>query len=493
MTRLLSALFAVPLLWCQAEGRYYYASIALKGAAGVRSGTVTVSKQSGARFSIDNPAAPGQTLPLAASTSGAVLAGSPAAGTPLLFVAVRAGDAVALGAGEWSAVMISLEGAKPRGLRTAFLDFAVSPAGELSKAAVVSHEAGVDDLCRAESIDLKAAGKASLEILGINHALAIAAAGDMFIATSSAPANPSLVIGLRRDRDATTMALRGSYALAEIGARNSFSFAPDRARFFSTMGVLEAMGGQARVSQRVTLADSAVQFRGAAAYMVSAGGGTFSPRLDQRRRNLAVAGDVFITAQVAEAGQLSLLHGIGIGLRVVEMIPPVLAAQATAQGDVVSLYGRNLEGVQVRIGGQPATIAQAWPNQINVKATAPLNVELDWQGGRTAAVSVAITATTPEFAAAPAVPGGLIVPAVAGAPGDTIELGITGAAPPAGFSLLFDGVPGQVVSSALAAGATRVKVTLPKNLTPAMQVNVALAAPGHYVDLGDIAVSRPVK
>jgi hypothetical protein len=118
--------------------------------------------------------------------------------------------------------------------------------------------------------------------------------------------------------------------------------------------------------------------------MVSAGGGTFSPRLEQRRRNLAVAGDVFITAQVAEAGQLSLLHGIGIGVRVVEMIPPALAAQATAQGDVLSLYGRNLEGAQVRIAGQPVAIAQAWPNQLNVKLAAapasPLSVELDWQG-----------------------------------------------------------------------------------------------------------------
>jgi hypothetical protein len=333
--------------------------------------------------------------------------------------------------------------------------------------------------------------------MGINHAMAIAAAGDMFIATSSAPANLSLVIGIRRDRDATTMALRGSYALAEIGARNSFSFAPDRARFFATMGVFEAMGGQARVSQRVTLADSAIQFRGSAAYMVSAGGGTFSPRLEQRRRNLAVAGDVFITAQVAEAGQLSLLHGIGIGVRVVEMIPPALAAQATAQGDVLSLYGRNLEGAQVRIAGQPATVAQAWPNQLNVKLAAapasPLSVELDWQGGRTSPVPVTVTATAPEFSAAPPVPGGLIVPASAGAPGDTIELGITGAAPPTGFSVLFDGVPGQVVSSALTGGTTRVKVTLPKNLTPAMQVNVALAAPGHYVDLGDISVSRPAK
>ena len=77
--------------------------------------------------------------------------------------------------------------------------------------------------------------------------------------------------------------------------------------------------------------------------------------------------------------------------------------------------GANLEGTQVRIAGQPAAVTQAWPNQLNVKLaaapTSPLSVELDWQGGRTPPVPVAVAATPPEFSAAPAAPGGLIVPA----------------------------------------------------------------------------------
>ena len=39
----------------------------------------------------------------------------------------------------------------------------------------------------------------------------------------------------------------------------------------------------------------------------------------------------------------------------------------------------------------------------------------------------------------------------------------------------------------------QVKVTLPKNITASQQVNVALAVPGYYVDLGDIAVARPAR
>ena len=503
MIRLLFCLgCAAPMLWCQAEGRYHYASLTVKSGVAfqalVHSGTISVGKQAGARFTMEHPAAPGQALSLVASQSGSLLAGAPTAGAPELFVAMRAaevGQPVTLAPGEWSAVMIAVAGGKPRGLSTAFIDFTVASSGANMNASLVAHQAAVDDMCRREAIVLQ---PGALEILGIKYELLMAAAGDMFLAVSTAPAHPSLLIALRRDPDVSTMWMRGVYALAEIGARNSFSFAPDQARFFGTMGTVEANGGQARVSQQVTLADSAVQFRGSAAYMVTAGGaGAFSPRLEQRRRNLAVGpdGSMFITAQVAEAGQLSLLHGVGVGIRVAEFPPPSLAPRATAQGNVVSLYGRNLEGTRVFIGGQPAAIVQAWPNQVNIKlATAPaspLTVELEWQRGRTSAVSVALAAAPPDFAAAPASPGGLIPPAQPGAPGDTIEIGITGAALPSGFAVLFDGVPGHVVSSALAGGSTQLKVTLPKSLTPSVQVNVALAVPGHYVDLGDIAVSRP--
>ena len=464
MNRVLLLLIAgAAAAWCQAEGQYRYASLTVKAGvsfqAVVRSGAVAVGKQAGARFTMAHPVAPGQSLAVAASPSGSVLAGSPASSSgssPELFVALRApapGKTPVLAAGDWSAVMISLEAGTPRGLRTSFLDFSVSADGAIGNGAAVSHEAAVDDVSRAEATEVKVGESGTLVLLGLKHSMALAAAGDMFLATSSSPAHPSLVIAVRRDRDATTMAVRGAYALAEIGARNSFSFAPEQARFFAAMGTLEAVDGLARVSQRVILPDSATEFRGLAAYMLTGGGaGTFSPRLEQRRRNLAVSGDgsVLLFAQVAEPGRLSLLHGIGIGVRVVETAPPVLAATGTAQDNVVSLYGQRLQGVQVRVSGQPAAIAHAWSNQIDVKLAAapvsPLSVEIDWQGGRMAPVSVSLSAAPPEFAVAPSAAGGLVAPTQAAAPGETIELGVTGAMPPAGFALLFDGIPGQVVS-----------------------------------------------
>lgn len=502
MTRFLFFLGAAPLVWGQAEGRYFYASMSVKTGvaftAAVRSGSADIPKQSAARFSMDEPGVAGRVLQLAATQNGNFVVGGPSTGTPELFVAVRAPAQPAMPVqGDWSAVLIALEGGKARGLRTAFVDFNVAFNGVGPKAAAISHESAVDDLCRMESVDFKLAGTA-LELAGVKYTAAVGGAGDVMLATSSTPANPTLLIAVKRDREATTMAVRGAYALAEIGARNSFAFAPDQARFFSTSGIFDAYSGQGRLAQRVMLADSSMEFQGLAAYMVSYGGaGTFSPRLEQRRRNFAVSGDgnVLITAQVAEDGKLSLLHGIGVGVRLTEPNPPVLAAKATVQGDVVSLYGRDLDRVQVVMGGQPAQVVQAWPNQINVKLSAapasPFQVELDWVGGRTKPVSVAVSPAPPDFANAPSAPGGFIAPQQPGAPGDTIELGITGAPPPTGFALLFEGMPGHVQSTKHEGGLTHVKVTLPKGLAPAAQVNVALSAPGHYVDLGDIPVSRP--
>ena len=506
MKRLVFFLTSAPLVWCQAEGRYHYAAISVKSGvtfqAAVRSGSVSIARQTAPRFTFDDPSAPGRALSLAASQSGAILAGATPAGAPGLFVALRApqpGQSVALAPGEWSAAMISFDGRRARGLRTAFLDFTIEFNGAFANAAMVSHEAAVDDVSRAEPVELKLVDPGSLEINSWKHVVAIAAQGDMFLATSSAPAHSSFVIAVRRERDASTMAMRGAYALAEIGARNSFAFAPDQARFYSTVGTFLANLGQGRLSQHIALGDSVTQFAGSAAYMVSSGGaGIFSPRFEQRRRNLAVAGGggIFITAQVAEAGQLLLLHGVGVGLLVRETTPPALASRATAQGNIVSLYGRELDDLQVLIGGQPAEIVQAWPNQINVKLAAAspastLSVELEGPWGRTAPSTITIGAALPEFASAPAVPGGMIAPAQPGSPGDTIQLGITGAVPLAGSRVLFDGLPGTVVSSSLVGGATQLRVMLPRNLTPAQQVNVAIAAPGYYIDLGDIAVSRP--
>ena len=507
MIRLLFyTLAGASLLWPQAAARYHYASFSVKNA---RSGSMSSSPDPAApRFSLDHPGAPGTALSLAASATGLVLVGTPVSAAPELFVALRAPEpsqAVALAAGEWSAVMLSLVGGKPRGLTTAFLDFSVGFNGAISTATIVSHEAAVDDVSYAQTsaappvVSLPPGGLGSLEIFGVKWDLLAAAAGDMFLAVSPAPTHPGLIVALRRDRDATTMAVRGSYALAEIGARNSFSFAPDQARFFATNGTLDTAGsGVATLSQRLIQADRAPsQFQGSAAYMVSAGGaGSFSPRLEQRRRNLAISenGAVMIAAQVAEPGHLSLLHGIGIGVRTLATRDPVLAPSATAQGNVVSLYGRALDGAQVFVGGQPASIVMAAPNQLNIKLSAPpvspLSVELESQGRRLPPVSIAIASAPPDFASAPPAPGGFTGPAQPVHPGDTIDITVTGAAPPAGTAVLFDGLPGQVLSSAPAAGATQFKVTLPKGLAPAPQVSVALSSPSFYTDLGDIAVVR---
>ncbi len=192
MIRLLFLLAcAAPMLWCQAEGRYHYASMTVKSGvafqAAVRSGAVSVGKQAGARFTLDHPASPGQALSLVASQSGSLLAGAPAAGVPGIFLAMRAAEAgqpVTLVPGEWSAVMIAVAGGKPRGLSTAFVDFTVASSGAILNASLVEHQAAVDDMCRREAIVLQ---PGALEVLGIKHEILLAAVWPFWLASHLSP------------------------------------------------------------------------------------------------------------------------------------------------------------------------------------------------------------------------------------------------------------------------------------------------------------------
>lgn len=521
------------------EGRYHYVSFTVKPGAAFQARTQTglmtlaadkLRERKGARFVTDYPG--GAPVALTATPSGAILAGG-GAGSPELFIALRApaeADTVRLAVGEWSAVAIALGASgKPRGLATAFVDFSVGPSGVPADWQVLSHEAGVDDVTRLDKAAVakfasQPGGKGMMEIaagaspLAGRHDLLLAASGDLFVAIPAA--GPGIVIAIRRDRDANTMTLRGAYALTEIGARTSFAFAPDAARFFSTSGRIEASGGTAKLSQRVQPLgppDRAIEFQGQLAYMVGPGGaGSLSPRLEQRRRNLALGDNLLISAQVAEAGQLSLVHGIGIAIRLLE--PPragELAPRAVATGTTLSLYGRNLtpaakgaaEGLQVIVDGQPAPVLLAAPNQINVGLGAPpaagvkLKVEIEPPGQqRIGPVEVAVDAAPPGFDAAPATTGGIVAPAQAPRPGDAIELRLTGALPPAGAAILIDGQPASAASAAVPyrgkdpalVGTASIKVTIPSSVNPGPAVGVALATSDAYIDLGEIAIApRP--
>lgn len=557
MRRALGLLAAAGLVGAQTpaapppvEGRYHYASFTVKPgvafAAKTQAGLLTLSAdklrdRKGAQLTIDHPAAAGASLAVTASAAGGLLAGGSSSGgaaanaSPELFVAMRAPgetETVTLSAGEWSGVAVMLAEGKPRGLTTAFVDFSVGRNGVPGEWQVLSHEAAVDDVVRARKsavskFSLQPGGRGMIEI-GANGAgsplagrydLMAAAGGDFLIASPPTGA-AGLIVALRRDTDANTMTLRGPYALSEIGARMSFAYAPDAARFFSTTGRLEAFGGTAQVSQRVGQPDRVTEFHGQVAYMVGpGGGGSLSPRLEQRRRNLAVGAGaaVLLTAQVAEAGQLSLLHGIGVAVRLLE--PPAtgeLSAQALVSGEAISLYGRNLtaaaDGLQVLVGGQPATVMLAAPNQINVRPGGPLaagskvRIEIESPGrprlGPVEVTLVDASASPASAAAATAIAaasrGGMIAPDKPARPGDTVELRLTGALPPAGASILIDGLPASGAAAAAVpyrgtdpklAGTTSLKVTIPAHVTPGPAVSVALAAPGYYVDLGEMAIS----
>ncbi|MBM3798117.1 MAG: hypothetical protein FJW31_29690 [Acidobacteria bacterium] len=509
---LLLALMASGAL-AQTSGRYHYASIGVRTgvefAVQVHAGAAELKPSpGGAAFAFKHPALPELALEAVSTAVRDVVAAVPSAATasPGLLVAVRAPEpaaTVALAPGEWSAALVNLNKGKAAGLITGFADFKVGPDGALSGVTLASHQSDWDDLTRLENIEpapvaaWRAGGEGTLVLGGITWKLRVAASGDVLVGTSET----GLLIGLRRDRDATTGTLSGLYRVAEFGARNSYAFAPEQARFFAGLGELDALNGQARVTQRLLTADRTLLFQGQSAYVLTGGAGSLAPRLEQRRRNLALveSGRLLISAQMSEVGGLTLVHGLGVGLRALEPAVPSLAARGMSQGGELVLYGRGLlaQSLQLIVDGQPAPIARQAPNQVNLKVQpsgSSVRVELEWMGKRGAPVTVALSGA-PDFADAPAAPGSAVaMPASANA-GQTITLTVAGPAAPAGFAVLFDGIAGVLPSatkpSAAWPGALDLQVTVPTALRASSHVAVAIAAPGFYTDLGDIAVARP--
>lgn len=508
----LLALIAAGAL-AQTPGRYHYASIGVRTgvefAVQVHAGTVAMAPAAGgAGFALKHPAMAELALEAVSTAAGEVVAAVPSAATasPALLVAVRAPEAasaVALAPGEWSAALVMFQKAKAAGLTTAFADFKVGPDGALSSVAVASHQSNWDDLTRLENVEpapalsLRAGGEGTLALGGATWKLRVASSGDLLVGTSEA----GLMIGVRRDRDATTGTLGGRYRMAEFGARNSYAFAPEQARFFAGLGEFEAFNGQARVAQRLLTADRMALYQGQSAYMVTGGAGSLAPRLAQRQRNLALmeSGRLFIAAQMSEVGELALVHGLSVGLRAAEPAAPSLAPRGALQGGELVLYGHGLhaQGIQVLVDGQPAPIARQAPNQINLKvqpAGASARVELEWMGRRGAAVNVALSGA-PDYADAPAAHGSAVAMPPSAKAGEIITLTLAGPAPPAGFALLFDGITGTIQGAAKPSaawpGALDMQVTVPATLHASSNVAVALAAPGFYTDLGDIGVTRP--
>lgn len=470
-----------------------------------------------------------------------------------LFVAVQAGQKAspALLDGEYAAAYMVMEGGAPAGLATGFVRFAADGQGAVKGLRLIGHAAAVDDVDRPEKFEdttytIAENGAGTLDVAGPSDVLRgekqllVSAGGDWILGFSTADGRRDILVGVRRQREAATFSFNGMYSFAELHAENDFVFDPNVVRFANSSGVLSSdAGGKATLSQRVRSGGRRTHLTTVNQYLISSNetamlGRTLSPKVDNLA--LAMGGQALVGAQVGAADDLTLDHGIFVGIRAAapaggEVVLPVTGVVNTvtrlpgpvAPGGWVSLVGMNLAkstqsapagalpaelaGVKVLFNGQPAGIRQVAPHQVDVVAPGvsgtSVVIQVENNGRSSAAIEVPLAASSPAIldTPQPAKPGDKIVLTAIGL--GAVEPAVEPGTPApeeaarlldAGFRVSIGGQPAEVSFAGLAPGAVgqyQIQVTVPADLAVSGAVPVAIETTGAYNDLGEITVRRP--
>lgn len=469
-----------------------------------------------------------------------------------LFVAVRAAEKAspALLNGEYAAAYMVMEGGGPAGLATAFVRFVADGKGAATAVRLVGHASAIDDVDRPEKHDdttytIEENGVGTLALAGASDVLRgdkqllVSAGGDWILGFSAAPGRRDILVAVRRQREAATFSLNGLYSFAELHAENDFVFDPNVVRFANSSGVLFSdASGKALLSQRVRSGGRRTHLTTVNQYLIGSNetamlGRLLSPKVDNLA--LAVGGQALVGAQVGAPDDLSLEHGIFVGLRAAaaqsgDVVLPVegvvntatLLPGPVAPGGFVSLVGMNLAkatqtatgelpselaGVKVTFNGKAARIRQIAPNQLDVvvpdvSGTSAV-VQVENNGRNSPALEVPVAAASPALLGTPqpAKPGDKIVLTAIGlgAVEPAVEPGtVTPDQAPrlldAGFRVYVGGQPAEVSFVGLAPGTVgqyQIHLTIPADAVGSGAVPVAIETTGAYNDLGQITLLRP--
>lgn len=475
-----------------------------------------------------------------------------------LLVAVRAAEGLnpAILRGPYGAAYLAVRNNEAAGLVTAFAQFAADGAGKLASLVLSGHAASIDDVVRREGERPDAAFELTADGTGlarfgtgsdaINGDLRIAASPDgaVVLGWSADAAQPALMIAVRKNPDSAVFSFRGRFWIAEAAAENSFVF-QQSTRWSSAAGSMASgANGYAFFSQRVSANAETTQVTTSNQYRVSTDGRhALVPKLDAATAgidNFAFNDQAFVAAQVGVPGQLSLNHGLAVGIAqppglmvLANAAAPSLTETPLSPGALLFLSGpgfavssaeaapggvewpTELGGARVRINGVDAQLASVAPEGIRFQCPAqldgsgPATVEVVIKGEAAHTLRVARAASSPAvltpdgngFGAAQALhadgsPVTAIKPAEAGESITLMAVGLGGAA--AGtLRVLFGGEPAEVTAAGPAAaqpGRYQVKVTIPRDLDVGTggqrEVPVALVTPDSFTDLADVLVVR---
>jgi uncharacterized protein (TIGR03437 family) len=383
---------------------------------------------------------------------GVLVGGSKSAdGNFHLFAAVKASGremSAAAFSGRYRGAYLTLSGGEPGLLATGFVEFFADGRGSLTRLKRIGHAATVDDVNRLDirqssTYTLQANGSGVVqfplgsEFLTGEREVAVSPDGEIVLGYSTSGERDFLML-VRQPEPIDDSAINDVFWLAELFAETDFIFNAGAVRFGSAIGSLRSDGnGNASVAERVHRGASRLFLTTTNTLVVNFDGvASFGPQRKQRLDNFGFNSRAFAGALVGMEGELSLEHGIFIGVRAGAAAPSGIAVSPhgvlnaaslgaptapIAVGELVSLFGSGfanrtftapagalpaeLGGVRVLINGTAAPLALVSPNQINLVVPSNLDgesatVQVEAPGGMSNAVRVGVAPTSPGVFAA---------------------------------------------------------------------------------------------
>lgn len=487
------------LLAAQPRGDFYF----------VQFGIGETGRVSGGKMSFDGGAAGPKVR---SNEAGTILAGG-AENSPELFIAVKAGGGQLKGF--YGGGYFALDGGKPSGAVTGFLEFVADGAGTITRCRLTAHAASVDDTNRVEE-PADSAYKLSPEGAGrITFGPADSIGGDFEMFVS---ADGSVALGYSSLRKATFVmtrmgagtgaAPRGDYAFQELLAESARVFQPGKTITGSAAGVARIESdGRAFLALRTRMGPETRTLATVGAVRLGGDGvASFAPVAKPGLRNLAVSGDgaFFVGAHAGSPGELTLEHGVFVGFRVApeqlslsNAASPGVPVAAIAPGTLMTLrHGSLSESSRLTLAGAAIKPAKAGAGEIQF--VVPANVKgpmAQFAVEGLAPLSLQVAASDPALYAACYHADKLPVDAARRAkPGEVVTFHVNGLGKAANVRVFVSGVPVEIVSRSDVPdipGAVQLNVRLPKNLRPFVPAAVAVEAGTAFSDLIEIPVGVP--
>lgn len=247
-----------------------------------------------------------------------------------IWVGVRTAGAAPLLKGNYAGGLLQFRGGKLEGMTSGYLEFTADGEGGLSQVSLVAHAAYVDDVNRRFTADagtykIAANGTGTLafpETFGYAPGakdIVVSAGGEVVVGMPKSP-DAGLLVVVRRAPDTSTISWNGVFHVVELTGSNSFEFNPAAAKLAGAVGYLKADGGgNAYLSQQVHTNSGVTHLLAQNSYLLGfTGAGNLSSRPRPALINMGITSRpmVFAGAQIGAEGELTLEHGLFVGLPV---------------------------------------------------------------------------------------------------------------------------------------------------------------------------------